>query len=249
MATAKGNLKVTLAIFSGRPDPEWQVHPSDPNYKEIERLLGIARSGGFIRRIQDMPSRLGYKGFLVHDTAKKNAQPELILGPHTVQLQQLLLKTVPDGIFSEELLNDISKEINTGAATPEAQVVTASSDSTSMTTSPGSTPGNLKVSLAIFSGRRDPEWQVLPSDPNYKEIERLLGIARSGGFIYRHQDMPARLGYKGFLVQDTANKNAQPELVIGPHTVQLQQLLLKTAPDSMLPEDLRKRISEGFERD
>ena len=101
--------------------------------------------------------------------------------------------------------------------------------------------------MAIFSGRPDPEWQVLTSDPNYKEIERLLGIARSAGFIYRHENMPPRLGYKGFLVQNMAKKNAEPELIIGPHTKQLQQLLLKTIPDGVLSKDLCKRISEGIE--
>ena len=107
--------------------------------------------------------------------------------------------------------------------------------------------GNLKVTLGIFSGRRDPEWQVLTSAPNYKEIVRLLDVARSAGFIYRHRHMPPRLGYKGFLVQDTAEENAEPELIIGPHTKQLQQLLLKTIPDGVLSEDLCKRISEEID--
>ena len=98
--------------------------------------------------------------------------------------------------------------------------------------------------MGIFSGRPDPEWQVLTSDPNYKEIERLLENVRASGFIYRHKDMPPRLGYKGFLVLNTAKDKAQPELVVGPQTVELQQLLLKTIPDGLLPKEFCKKISE-----
>ena len=137
-----GNLKVTLAIFSGRPDPEWQILTSDPNYAEIERLLNVARSGGFVCGVEDMPARLGYKGFLVHDSANKNAEPELIIGLHTEQLQQLLLKTVPDNILSENIRSKISKEIGAGADTAEGQgAATRISESTDTTTSSGVTPG------------------------------------------------------------------------------------------------------------
>lgn len=104
-----------MAIFSGLPDPEWQVLTSDPNYKEIERLLEIARASGFIYRHKDMPSRLGYRGFLVLNTAKEKAQPELVVGPQTVELQQLLLKTIPDGLFAKEVCKKISEGIDAGA--------------------------------------------------------------------------------------------------------------------------------------
>ena len=109
-----GDLKLTLGIFSGRPDPEWQVLTSDPNYKEIERLLEIARASGFIYRQKDMPPRLGYKGFLVHNTENQKAQSELVVGPQTVELQQLLLKTTPDGLLPKEFCKKISEEINSG---------------------------------------------------------------------------------------------------------------------------------------
>ena len=102
--------------------------------------------------------------------------------------------------------------------------------------------------MGIFSGRPDPEWQVLTSDPNYKDIERLLEIARASGYIYRPIDMPSRLGYKGFLVLNTAKEKAQPELVVGPKTVELQQLLLKTIPDELLSKDFCKKISEEIDK-
>jgi len=107
--------------------------------------------------------------------------------------------------------------------------------------------GDLKVTLGIFSGRPDPEWQVLTSDSQYRDIERLLEIARASGFIYRHVNMPSRLGYKGFLVLDTGKEKAQPELVVGPQTVELQQLLLKTIPDELLPKEFCKKISEEID--
>ena len=110
-------MKVTLAIYSGRPDPEWQVLTSDPNYAEIKRLLDVARSGGLIKRHKDMPSRLGYKGFLVYDIRKKNAVPELIIGPHTVKLQQLLLKTIPEEVLSKDACTEISRWITSAAGT------------------------------------------------------------------------------------------------------------------------------------
>lgn len=106
-----------MAIFSGRPDPEWQILTSDPNYAEIERLLNDARSSRFVYGFKDMPARLGYKGFLVRDATKKIAEAELIIGPHTVQLQQLLLKTIPDGILSKDLAKKISEGITSGAVT------------------------------------------------------------------------------------------------------------------------------------
>ena len=109
-----GDLKVTLGIFSGRPDPEWQVLTSDPHYKDIDQLLEIARASGFIYQHKDMPSRLGYKGFLVLDTAKEKAQPELVVGPQTVELQQMLLKTIPNGLLPSEFCKKISEEIDTG---------------------------------------------------------------------------------------------------------------------------------------
>lgn len=111
---------------------------------EIERLLSIARSGNFVYSFEDMPARLGYKGFLLRDATKANAEPELIIGSHTAQLQQLLLKTMPENILSENLRSKISKEIGTEADTAEGQeATTPSSDSTSTTTSTGAAPGKV----------------------------------------------------------------------------------------------------------
>lgn len=61
-----------------------------------------------------MPPRLGFKGFLVLDTAKEKAEPELIIGPQTVELQQLLLKTIPDGLLCKDICEKISEDIDAG---------------------------------------------------------------------------------------------------------------------------------------
>ena len=106
-----GNLKITLLVFSGRPDPQWEILPTDPNHDRIKQLLDSARDQGFIYPIRKMQSRLGFKGFLIQNTAKKNKDPELIVGPDTVQLQQILLQSLPEGSFSEDFRKKISEEI------------------------------------------------------------------------------------------------------------------------------------------
>ncbi|KAJ7331708.1 hypothetical protein OS493_019302, partial [Desmophyllum pertusum] len=141
---------------------------------------------------------------------------------------------------SSETTNTTPTRVTTPASTSNDINMAASS-------ARSTTPGDLTVSLVIFSGRRDPEWQVLMSYPNYKEIQRLLDIARTAGFTYRPIDMPARLGYKGFLVHNTAMKDTQAEFIGGPNTVQLQKLLLKTMPASMLSENFRKDILETID--
>ena len=96
------------------------------------------------------------------------------------------------------------------------------------------------VTLGIFSGRPDPQWTVLSSNPKFTEFNKLLEDARSGNFTYRPECMPARIGYKGFLVWATRTK--KPELIVGSETVKLQKGLLGTVPDGMLSQELRRII-------
>lgn len=100
------------------------------------------------------------------------------------------------------------------------------------------------VTLAIFSGRRDPEWTVPSSHPKLEEIKCLLHNARSQGFTYNPRQMPARLGYKGFLVKDKTMST--PELIIGPETLDLQKLLLETCPEDVLSEGTRERVWQAI---
>ena len=94
--------------------------------------------------------------------------------------------------------------------------------------------------MAIFSGRRDPEWSISSRNPEYAEIKQLLDNARTAGFAYDPIRMPPRLGYKGFVVK-ASNMNKR-ELIVGPNTVKLQQLLLETASGDVLPEVLKDEV-------
>ena len=86
--------------------------------------------------------------------------------------------------------------------------------------------------MAIFSGRPNPKWSVLSSDPKLIPIQKLLDTARKGGVVYTPENMPARLGYKGLLVKTMKNW----ELILGPQTVQLQLLLFQSMPKSLLSQ-------------
>lgn len=90
----------------------------------------------------------------------------------------------------------------------------------------GNPAGNITVTVVVFSGRPDPQWVITENDRQYNNIRRLLGHALFSGFIYRHQDMPSRLGYKGILLKFTTLEY----FVVGPQTRSLQQLILGTMP-------------------
>ena len=110
------------------------------------------------------------------------------------------------------------------------------------------TTDELTVSVAIFSGRPDPVWQLSASNPaqatQYSAIKTML--ASNVKKFYPAQ-MPARLGFKGFLVQEGKN---EPYLIIGPETKELQLQLLASMPldlpgDSSLLEDNIKEVKEA----
>lgn len=100
-----------MAVFSGREDPEWTVFSNDTvNYNAIQKLLGAARVGQFLHLPEQMPPRLGYKGFV----AKEGKNEHLVVGTETVQLQQLLLSTIPRGLLLEGDIQDVKAEIASG---------------------------------------------------------------------------------------------------------------------------------------
>lgn len=105
-----------MAIFSGRPDPAWSISSSHPKYAEIKQLLDNARTAGFSYDPIRMPPRLGYKGFLVN--ASNINKKELIVGPNTVKLQQLLLETAPGDLLPQGLKDEVLAEINSGNVRP-----------------------------------------------------------------------------------------------------------------------------------
>lgn len=84
------------------------------------------------------------------------------------------------------------------------------------------------MTLAVFSGRRDPQWILLPSNSKFAQIKKLLDEARKSYLTNSPNMMPARLGFKGFLVQELTQ--TEPELIIGKSTLALQQHLFSTLP-------------------
>ena len=94
------------------------------------------------------------------------------------------------------------------------------------------------ITLAIFSGRKDPQWTVDSNHPKSEEIQQLLKDARMHNFTYSPEQMPAQLGFKGFLVKSENNV----ELIVGNDTVRLQQSLLESIPEDVLPHKKRDRV-------
>lgn len=105
--------------------------------------------------------------------------------------------------------------------------------------------GEYKVTLVVYSGVPDPIWSVHSHHGNFEEMKQLLDDARAKGVAYRHQNMPAILGYKGFLIHERGAEHA--ELMLGKETTALQKLLLGTMPEGLIKEDLHQRILQAID--
>ena len=109
---------MTLAVFSGCPDPEWTVHPTHERFKDIKEHLAAARDKGVTHRREHMPVRLGFKGFLLNHQEMEH--PELCVGMETASLQKVLLDTLPEGVIAQDLRQQISQMITAGDISAEA---------------------------------------------------------------------------------------------------------------------------------
>lgn len=116
---------VTLAIYSGLPDPVWKINSCNKRFKEVKEHLNDARSRRMTHRHEHMPSILGYKGLLVH--SPETEEPELVVGQETAVLQKLLLETMPEGLISETLHKKVLQAINSGAVSASVPDVTQQS--------------------------------------------------------------------------------------------------------------------------
>jgi len=89
--------------------------------------------------------------------------------------------------------------------------------------------------LVVFSGGPDPQWRVDLSAFNDSDYQSIQNNGVSSSCI------PAKLGYKGFLVEDAVGEL----LIVGSDSelVRLQQLLLQTMPSGTLPSPLLERVS------
>ena len=102
-----GYLNVTLLVFSGRVNPEWQIDHNSRTYQEILTKLSRARESGHVYQLTCAPPKTGYKGIVVHGQEGM----ELILGRETVQLQLLLYDTMPSNMpptgFFRQRIRDV----------------------------------------------------------------------------------------------------------------------------------------------
>ncbi|XP_078361520.1 uncharacterized protein LOC144645862, partial [Oculina patagonica] len=106
-----GSVNITLVVFSGVPDPQWRVNLSDFNGSDYQAIQNNSLSPDCI------PAKLGYKGFLVGDAGSER----LIVGINDsliVNLQQVLLSTMPDGLIPNEVRQRVLDEI--GNVSPAA---------------------------------------------------------------------------------------------------------------------------------
>ncbi|XP_068698958.1 uncharacterized protein [Montipora foliosa] len=107
------HIKVTLAIYSGLPDPVWKFDSRHESFKMIRENLDDARAKGITYRHKQMPSILGFRGFLVKPFDAERA--DLIVGQETAALQKLLLDTMPERLIRDDLRKKVLQAIDSGA--------------------------------------------------------------------------------------------------------------------------------------
>ena len=105
-----------MAIYSGRPDPVWTVHPSHHQFKKMKEHLDDATAKGKTYRHDYIPACPGFKGVLVHHPEDKHGA--CIVGQETAALQRLLLDTMSEGVISDALRQKILEAIDLGALSP-----------------------------------------------------------------------------------------------------------------------------------
>jgi hypothetical protein len=79
-----GAARVTLNIFSGVPDPSWELTPDQANVlsEKIQALKGDKSRGKW-----EMPSRLGYRGFTVELKPENTPQSSFYLYDNVLQIE------------------------------------------------------------------------------------------------------------------------------------------------------------------
>ncbi|XP_068762302.1 uncharacterized protein [Montipora capricornis] len=103
-------------------------------------------------------------------------------------------------------------------------------------------PEALNVTLAVFAGVPDPQWTITPNTLNYQEIQKLYKEAKNLGATYSLKQMPAHLGYKGFLVEEGDQDLVR--VIVGPKTTPLQNLFLQSIPAEIkLPKKIKDKIA------
>ena len=107
------------------------------------------------------------------------------------------------------------------------------------------TIGEYKVTLLIYSGLPDPVWTIGSQNEKFQQIKELLDNARAKGNIFGYKNIPALLGFRGFLVQQSGAHGE--ELILGKETGDLQKLLLDTMPKESIKDNLRQKILQAID--
>ena len=80
------------------------------------------------------------------------------------------------------------------------------------------------MTLLIYSGLPDPVWTIGSQNEKFQENKRASGQRKSQRQHLLLQNIPAVLGFKGFLVEQPGAQGE--ELILGKETGDLQKLLL-----------------------
>lgn len=85
--------------------------------------------------------------------------------------------------------------------------------------------------VSFFAGAENPQWTVKDNE----DLKNQLVNAKENGQLGYPSQMPARLGYRGILIEDSDPK-FEKVLLLGPKSTNLQLAILKTMPDEILLE-------------
>ena len=94
----------------------------------------------------------------------------------------------------------------------------------------------------MFSGRPDPQWPV--SSVTNATLFKRIQSAIDKNQALKSSQMPAKLGYKGFLVQKAGSK--KEHLFVGKKSVDVQLSLIRSIPPNTLSPKFTKKLTKAI---
>jgi len=108
--------KVTMDMYSGRDNPEWEIDEKSPVFNDITQSLNKGPPSG-------MFTGLGYRGFTVQANNAMGQQAWKTIGRRTDRaLESLLLESCPKGQLSPAAMQHVSSGILGHVHTPPVKV-------------------------------------------------------------------------------------------------------------------------------
>lgn len=99
-----GNVKVTILVFSGRPNPVFMIE-DDLLLDEIKTILDRANPNTEFKDSTVIPARLGYNGMIFENPAKKAGLPATIsVYENNIELKNEQVRFLKDDGSMERLL-------------------------------------------------------------------------------------------------------------------------------------------------